>query len=109
MSVKKSFSEAEQELIVEAIRKAEKNTSGEIRVHLDKLCAIDPYKRAIKVFENLSMHKTAQRNGVLFYLSIEDRKLAIIGDKGINENVPEDFWNAILEKVVQLFKQGNFV
>jgi uncharacterized membrane protein len=106
MSVKKSFSEAEQELIVEAIRKAEKNTSGEIRVHLDKLCAIDPYKRAIKVFENLSMHKTAQRNGVLFYLSIEDRKLAIIGDKGINENVPEDFWNAILEKVVQLFKQG---
>jgi len=106
MSVKKVFSEEEQQHIVHAIRDAEKNTSGEIRVHLDKTCYGDPYKRAITVFESLDMHKTAQRNGVLFYLSIEDRKLAIIGDKGINENVPADFWHAILEELVQLFKQG---
>jgi uncharacterized membrane protein len=106
MSAKKAFSESEQESIVQAIRDAEKNTSGEIRVHLDKVCPGDPYKRAIKVFENLNMHKTAQRNGVLFYLSVEDHKLAIIGDKGINEKVPADFWNVILSEVVQLFKQG---
>jgi uncharacterized membrane protein len=106
MSVKKVFSEEEKLHIVHAIRDAEKNTSGEIRVHLDKTCSGDPYKRAIKVFESLDMHKTAQRNGVLFYLSIEDRKLAIIGDKGINENVSADFWNAILEELVQSFKQG---
>jgi uncharacterized membrane protein len=106
MSAKKAFSETEQLAIVQAIRDAEKDTSGEIRVHLDKTCSGDPYKRAIKVFENLAMHKTAQRNGVLFYLSIDDRKLAIIGDKGIDEKVPADFWNVILEEVVQLFKQG---
>ena len=106
MSAKKAFSESEQESIVQAIRDAEKNTSGEIRVHLDKVCPVDPYKRAIKVFENLKMHKTAQRNGVLFYLSTEDRKLAIIGDHGINEKVPADFWNVILSDVIELFKQG---
>ncbi len=106
MSAKKAFSESEQQSIVQAIRDAEKDTSGEIRVHLDKVCSGDPYKRAIKVFENLKMHQTAQRNGVLFYLSIEDRKLAIIGDKGINEKVPTDFWNVILSDVVELFKQG---
>lgn len=106
MSAKEAFSKEEQESIVQAIRDAEKNTSGEIRVHLDKVCPGDPYKRAVKVFENLKMHKTAQRNGVLFYLSIEDHKLAIIGDKGIDEKVPSDFWNVILGDVVQLFKQG---
>jgi uncharacterized membrane protein len=106
MSVTKAFSEAEQSAIVQAIKKAEQNTSGEIRVHLDKSCSGDPYKRAVHVFEKLSMHKTAQRNGVLFYLSIEDHKLAIIGDKGINEKVPADFWHVILEDTVQLFKQG---
>ncbi|MDB5255351.1 MAG: hypothetical protein JWM14_46 [Chitinophagaceae bacterium] len=106
MSAKKAFSEAEQLSIVQAIKDAEKDTSGEIRVHLDKTCPGDPYKRAIKVFENLAMHKTAQRNGVLFYLSIDDHKLAIIGDKGIDEKVPADFWHVILEEVVQLFKQG---
>jgi len=106
MSAKHSFSEAEQLSIVQAIKEAEKDTSGEIRVHLDRKCSGDPYKKAIKVFENLAMHKTAQRNGVLFYLSIDDRKLAIIGDQGINEKVPADFWHVILEEVIQLFKQG---
>jgi len=106
MSAKHSFSEAEQLSIVQAIKEAEQDTSGEIRVHLDRTCSGDPYKKAIKVFENLAMHKTAQRNGVLFYLSIDDRKLAIIGDKGINEKVPTDFWHVILEEVIQLFKQG---
>lgn len=109
MSVKKIFSEEEQQRIVQAIKDAEKNTSGEIRVHLDKSCSGDPYKRAIKIFENLNMHKTAQRNGVLFYLSMEDHKLAIIGDKGINESVPADFWNAILKELIHLFKQGKLV
>ncbi|MDF2455501.1 MAG: hypothetical protein K0R51_1494 [Cytophagaceae bacterium] len=106
MSAREAFSEAEQLSIIQAIKEAEKDTSGEIRVHLDKTCSGDPYKKAIKVFENLNMHKTAQHNGVLFYLSIEDHKLAIIGDKGINEKVPADFWNIILTDMIQLFKQG---
>jgi uncharacterized membrane protein len=106
MSVKKVFSEEEQKYIVAAIQAAEKNTSGEIRVHLDKTCSGDPYKRAIQVFKTLKMDKTAQRNGVLFYLSIEDKKLSIVGDQGINEKVPADFWNVILEELLQLFRQG---
>lgn len=109
MSPKDIFSQEEQAQLIQAIRDAENNTSGEIKIHLDKTCSGDPYKRAIQVFEKLKMHKTAQRNGVLFYLSIDDHKLAIIGDKGINEKVPEGFWNEIFEHMVQQFRQGQLI
>jgi len=109
MSPKDVFSQEQQAQIIQAIRDAENNTSGEIKVHLDKTCSGDPYKRAIQIFEKLKMHKTAQRNGVLFYLSIEDHKLAIIGDQGINEKVPAGFWNKIFEHMVQAFRQDQVV
>lgn len=109
MSPKDFFSPEQQSQLIQAIREAEKNTSGEIRVHLDKHCNGDPYKRAITIFEKLKMHKTAQRNGVLFYLSIEDHKLAIIGDQGIHKKVPEGFWNQIFELMVQEFKKGQLI
>ncbi len=109
MSPKDFFSPEQQSQLIQAIREAEKNTSGEIRIHLDKICNGDPYKRAVEIFEKLKMHKTAQRNGVLFYLSIEDHKLAIIGDQGIHEKVPDGFWNEIVELMVQSFKQGQLI
>jgi uncharacterized membrane protein len=109
MSPKDFFSPEQQSQLIQAIRAAEKNTSGEVRVHLDKTCSGDPYKRAIQVFEKLNMHKTAQRNGVLFYLSIEDHKLAIIGDRGINEKVPNGFWDRTFSHMIQSFKEGNIL
>ena len=102
--VENYFTALEKEEIVKAIQKAELNTSGEIRVHLEKTCSGDPYQRAIQIFKSLNMHKTELHNGVLFYLSLNDRKVAIIGDKGIHEKVPANFWDSTLETMIIQFK-----
>jgi uncharacterized membrane protein len=101
---------AEQEkALVEAIRQAEILTSGEIRVHLEDHCPTpDPLDRAAQVFAELNMHKTAQRNGVLFYLAWQSRQFAVIGDAGINAAVPDDFWETTKENVLQLFRQEKY-
>ena len=108
MSVKTFFSDLQQKAILEAIEKAEKNTSGEIRVHLEAKCKIDQTKRAIEVFEKLQMHKTELRNGVLFYMATEDKKFAVIGDTGINNVVPENFWDSVKNGIINNFKNGKF-
>ena len=102
------INQVENDLIVTAIQKAEMQTSGEIRVHIDQKCASDPVKRAVQVFEKLGMHKTALRNGVLIYVSFSDRKLAIIGDQGIDSVVPADFWLSTKDKMIHHFKENRF-
>jgi uncharacterized membrane protein len=102
------LSESQRKQIVDAIKQAELNTSGEIRVHLDKKCSEDVLDRAAYWFEKLQMHKTEQRNGVLFYLAYEDRKFAVLGDAGINQKVPADFWDSIKDQMVAEFKEGRF-
>ena len=99
--------EDEQE-IVEAIRLAEKNTSGEIRVHIEKTTALDAYDRAMEVFHELRMDETELKNGVLIYLAVEDRNFVICGDKGINDLVPNDFWDCTRDIIVDHFKKGDF-
>jgi uncharacterized membrane protein len=98
----------ENDLIVSAIQKAEQQTSGEIRVHIDKKCSTDAVKRAVQVFEKLGMHNTALRNGVLIYVSFSDRKLAIIGDQGIDAVVPADFWVSTKDQMIHCFKENRF-
>ena len=98
----------ENDRIVSAIQEAEQQTSGEIRVHIDKKCPSDPVKRAIRVFEKLGMHQTALRNGVLIYVSFSDRKLAIIGDHGIDSVVPADFWVSTKNQMIHHFKENRF-
>ncbi len=97
-----------EKLIVYSIEKAESRTSGEIRVHIESRCKSDVLDRAAMVFKTLSMHKTKERNGVLIYLSVNDRKFAIIGDAGINAVVPPDFWDSTKELVISHFKKGEF-
>lgn len=108
MSVQKYFSEENKLHITNAIRVAETNTSGEIRVHIEKFCKEEVLDRAAYVFEKLGMHQTKLRNGVLFYLAFEDKKFAILGDAGINQKVPEDFWENVKEVVLKKFKDGLF-
>ncbi len=98
----------EKKEIVEAIKTAEHDTSGEIRVHLEMNCKADVLDRTAHIFANLRMHKTALRNGVLFYLAIEDRKFAVIGDVGINKVVPDGFWEETKNKMQEYFAQGKF-
>jgi uncharacterized membrane protein len=102
------FTEEEQEMVTAAIADAEKLTSGEIRVAIDKHCAEEAYDRAISYFYKLNMEKTSQHNGVLIYLAHEDHKFAIIGDKGINKVVPEDFWETTQVAMKAHFASGNY-
>jgi uncharacterized membrane protein len=104
----KLFSNADRVIITEAIRNAEKETSGEIQVHIENQCKGDVLDRAAEVFEKLKMHKTAQRNAVLFYLAVEDHKFAILGDAGINSVVAENFWENIKEEMLGHFKTKAF-
>jgi uncharacterized membrane protein len=108
MFSKDFFTASEQEAIQASIATAELNTSGEIRLHVDDKCPGDPVAKAIQVFEKLKMHETELRNGVLIYLAVNDHKLAIIGDKGIDEAVPDDFWDAIKNDLVSRFKEGKY-
>ena len=91
-----------------AIQKAERYTSGEIRIHIETDLKGDLFDRAAWIFRKIGMEKTAERNGVLFYLAVEPRKFAIIGDKGINAKVPEDFWNRIRIVLENYFREGKF-
>ena len=101
---------AQDAALVAAIRQAEITTSGEIRVHLEDTCPTpEPLDRAAQVFGELNMHKTAARNGVLFYLAWQSRQFAVIGDAAINSVVPDDFWETTKETVLEQFRRENYV
>ncbi|MBS1524042.1 MAG: TPM domain-containing protein [Bacteroidetes bacterium] len=103
------FNEEEQQRIRRAIEDAEKETSGQIRVCIEKTCSEEVLDRAAKYFHQLDMHKTKQRNGVLIYLATVDRKFAIIGDRGINKTVPKDFWDDAKDEMLKHFRYGDLV
>ena len=98
----------EEQAVVEAIRVAEKNTSGEIRVHIEKTTSIDSYERAMEVFHLLKMDETQLKNGVLLYVAVKDKSFVICGDKGINDLVPPDFWDTTKDVMASHFKNGDF-
>ncbi|OIQ21116.1 MAG: hypothetical protein BM557_05020 [Flavobacterium sp. MedPE-SWcel] len=109
MSIANDFLTPEEEQeIVDTIAIAEKNTSGEIRVHIESHTEKPPLERAQEVFQLLEMHKTAARNGVLFYLGVSDKTFAIIGDEGIDKVVENDFWDSTKDAVISQFKEGQF-
>lgn len=106
-AAKKLFSSTEKDAIVSAIMEAEKNTSGEIRVHIESSFKGDVLDQAAFVFNKLKMLETEQRNGVLFYLAVKNKAFAILGDAGINAKVPENFWEEIKTTMQAEFQAGN--
>ncbi len=106
-AAKKLFSKADKDAIVSAIKEAEKNTSGEIRVHIESSFKGDVLDQAAYVFTKLKMLETEQRNGVLFYLAARNKAFAILGDAGINEKVPENFWEDVKSSMQEEFQAGN--
>ena len=108
MKASSFFTREQQDLILASVKEAEKETSGEIRVHIETSFKGEVLDRAAWVFGKLGMHKTALRNGVLFYLAVNDRKFAIIGDAGINAKVPAGFWDEISELLRKNFREGKF-
>lgn len=105
---KDTITPADEQKIIEAIKDAEMQTSGEIRVHIESSCNMDVLDRATEVFAELHMHQTEQRNGVLFYVAIEDHQFAVLGDAGINATVPDHFWEDITAEVIKNFKHKKY-
>lgn len=108
MNIRTFFSEEQQIALIQSIKHAEIATSGEIRIHLDRTCNQPVFERALEVFNHLKMNETEQKNGVLFYLAIESHDFAIIGDQGINDLVPTNFWDEVKDLVIENFKKGDF-
>ena len=106
--VVKFFTTEQEQRIIAAIREAEGHTSGEIRVHLEKELIGDALNVAARVFHELEMDSTEERNGVLIFIVPSMHRFAIIGDKGINEKVPRDFWDDIRDLMQDHFRKGNF-
>ncbi len=105
---RKFISDEDEIRILKAIAEAEKNTSGEIRVHLHRRGKADVYNNAVETFEKIGMTKTALRNGVLIYIDIDKKQFAVIGDKGIHEKVGKDFWEKITGILQDYFKRGDY-
>lgn len=102
------LTQEEEQEIVEAIRIAETNTSGEIRVHIEKTSSKPHFDRALEVFHELNMDATELKNGVLLYFAVADKNFVICGDKGINDLVADNFWDSTKEVMANQFKQKNF-
>jgi len=107
-SVENFISADDEQEIVDAIREAEKNTSGEIRIHMERSASSDPLNRAAEVFQLLKMNNTRARNGVLIYIAVESRVFVILGDEGINQVVPDGFWKSTRDVMREPFKKGEF-
>lgn len=108
MKASSFFTKEQQAQILASVKEAENETSGEIRVHIESTLKGDVLDRAAWLFNKIGMQKTAERNGVLFYLAITDRKFAIIGDAGINQKVAAGFWDNISNHMSARFKDGKF-
>ena len=107
---KNLLSVADEELVVAAIRAAEKYTSGEVRVYVESHCRfVDPVDRAIEVFFGLKMEKTDYHNGVLIYVALKDRQLAVYGDEGIHARVGKEFWQNAIREMLSHFNKDNYV
>ncbi len=108
MSVRNFLNKKQKKDILTAIKNAEKLTSGEIRLHLEAKCSEDPLERSKIVFQQLKMNETLLHNGVLIYVAVSDRKLAVFGDKGINDVVAVDFWDNVKDEMVKHFNDDTF-
>jgi uncharacterized membrane protein len=108
MKASSFFTKEQQAQILSAVKEAEKETSGEIRVHIETSFIGEVLDRAAWVFKKLDMNKTEEGNGVLFYLAVENKQFAIIGDAGINSKVPAGFWDEISGLLMKNFREGRF-
>ncbi|HET8855732.1 MAG TPA: TPM domain-containing protein [Salinimicrobium sp.] len=106
--IEEFLSEKDEKEVIEAIQAAEKNTSGEIRVHIEKDSEGEIWDRAMEVFHALKMDQTKNENGVLIYVAVEKRSFIIYGGKGINDVVSQNFWESTKDEIQSEFKKGNF-
>lgn len=102
------LTKTQEQQVIDAISRSEKQTSGEIRVHIEHNCKGDALERAAVIFHDLGMDETEQKNGVLIYIASEDHKAAVFAGKGIHRQVEEHYWNDVLQILLNHFKKGEF-
>ena len=106
---KQLFSKEEQHLIVSAIKEAERCTSGEVRVYVERRCSyVDALDRAVEIFHQMNMQHTQERNAVLVYVALKDHQLAVFGDEGIHQKVGSEYWNTEVIKMIHDFNRENY-
>ncbi|HET6527894.1 MAG TPA: TPM domain-containing protein [Balneolaceae bacterium] len=108
MPSQKFLTESQERQIIKAIEKAEQQTSGEVRVHIEHHCKGEPLERAARIFQDLGMNQTELQNGVLIYIADEDHKAAVYAGKGIYNQVENDFWSDVLHILTEHFKKGEY-
>jgi hypothetical protein len=106
---KKLISSSEEARLISAIKMAESKTSGEIRIHIEKICKGDPLEECKKRFSKLNMQQTKDRNGILFFLAINSKSFAVWGDEGIHQKVSDEFWKTITDCAIGYFKQNDLI
>ena len=103
------FTEEEKLQVIEAVRNAEKRTSGEVRVFVESRCSyMDAIDRAKEIFVDLKMYETVDRNAVLVYVALKDKQLAVFGDEGIHSKLGNEYWNAEVRKMISKFNKENY-
>jgi uncharacterized membrane protein len=106
---KNFFTPEEQQLIVDAVRNAERMTSGEVRVFVENKCSyMNAIDRAAELFLKLEMDETNDRNAVLVYVAMKDKQLAVFGDEGIHKKVGNNYWNGEVDKMIKNFNRNNY-
>jgi uncharacterized membrane protein len=105
-AVRKVLTTEDERRLVEAIRAAEAGTSGEIRVHIERWCGGEAMEAARRWFDRLGMRATRERNGILFYVAVDDRVFAVVGDDGIHAQVGTVFWEALRDILAAAFAKG---
>lgn len=105
LNAKNIFTKTDEEKVVNAIKEAELNTSGEIRVHVENYCFGDSLKKAEKIFAKLNMQNTKDRNGILIYIAAVSRKIAVFGDKGIHEKLGQNYWDDLVKGIIENFRK----
>ena len=107
---KSLFSADESSRIVDAIRKAEQQTSGEVRVFIESRCRfVDPLDRAAEIFWNLKMDHTVYHNAVLLYVAVKDHQFAIFADTGIHQKLGDEFWQKEVSMMSRHFRENHYL
>ena len=95
-------------VIEAAIARAEKLTSGEIRVFISPEPAPEPVVAAQDVFTKLGMTRTKHRNAVLIFVAPSSQTFAVIGDEGVHAKCGDTFWSEIATAMSGHFRDGKF-
>lgn len=64
--------------------------------------------RAVQVFAETRVWDTAQNNGVLIYLLLSERAIEIVADRGLNDRVHPEQWQAMVAGMRADFSAGRF-